>query len=83
VPDDRKRDAGRMLARIRNTAAVPFLCKTVGKTAMVDADMFDSIEELATDEQLPLVDALPSSVRAEQRDRAKQVVAAVHARLGR
>lgn len=83
VPEGARYQAGLLLASVGNAAAVPHLCASVGQIAIVDGKMFDAIEKLATEEQLPLVDALPSSVRGEQRARAKSVAAAVHARLGR
>jgi hypothetical protein len=79
----RRREDGLLFARFGSSASVPHLCATVGRTDVVDGEMFDAIARLATAEQLPLVDALPSSVRDEQRERAKSVVDAVHARLGR
>lgn len=83
VPTGARRDVGLQLAKLHNPAAVPHLCATVGKTGIVDGKMFDAIEELATDAQWPLVEALPDAVRSEQRERAARAVAAVRARLGR
>ncbi len=82
VPADAQREVGLLLAGLRDPAAVPHLCASVGKAAIVDGKMFDAIEQLATAEQLALVDALPATVRDTQRERAERVVAAVRARLG-
>jgi hypothetical protein len=83
VPKDCAYQAGLLLAGVGNAAAVPHLCASVGHTAIVDGKMFEAIESLATLEQLPLVEALPATVRDEQRERATNVLAAVRARLHR
>jgi hypothetical protein len=72
---------GLFLGRLKNAAAVPILCDTVGTISMIDGEMFDLIQSLATKDQLPLVEELPGRVREDQRDRARKVVESVKARL--
>ena len=81
VPASERSLVGQLLAKLEHPAAVPHLCASVGGTAIVDRAMFDAIERLATVDHWPLVAALPSTVRAEQQERATAVVAAVRARL--
>jgi hypothetical protein len=83
VPASHRDRVGLLLARLAHPAAVPHLCASVGSRAIIDREMFDAIERLATDDHWPLVAALPSTVRAEQQERAAAVVAAVRQRLKR
>jgi hypothetical protein len=82
-PTDRAYIRGRMLAALDDPRSVPILCATVAGIAIVDGEMFDQIERLATTEHLELVAALPAQVRDNQRERAASVVANVKQRLGR
>lgn len=81
VPADERWLVGQLLAEVEHPAAVPHLCASVGSRAIVDRAMFTAIERLATVDHWPLVEALPNTVRAEQRERATAVVTAVRARL--
>lgn len=83
VPASERFLVGRLLAKVEHPAAVPHLCATVGRMSRVDREMFDAIERLATDDHWLLVEAMPSTVRAEQQERAAAVVAAVRQRLKR
>ncbi len=83
VPASERFLVGQLLAKVEHPAAVPHLCATVRSMSRVDREMFDAIERLATDDHWPLVEALPSTVRAEQQERAAAVVAAVRQRLKR
>ena len=83
VPADDRWYFGQLLARLEHPAAVPHLCASVGSRAIIDREMFDAVERLATDDHWPLVVELPNTVRPEQRERAAAVVAAVRARLQR
>ncbi|MBL8736696.1 MAG: hypothetical protein JNL12_09740 [Planctomycetes bacterium] len=81
VPASEQDRVGLLLARLEHPAAVPHLCASVGSRAIIGREMFDAIERLATADHWPLVEALPNSVRPEQRERATAVVTAVRARL--
>lgn len=70
-----------LLAKLEDPAAVPILCETVEKIAVVDDEMFDAIARLARREHLSSVEALPTHVREEQREQAEAVRTAVRARL--
>lgn len=83
VPASERDRVGLLLGRLDHPAAVPHLCAMVGRRTIVDREMFDAIERLATDDHWPLVAALPNTVRPEQRERAAAVVAAVRTRLHR
>ena len=83
VPTANRLFVGRLLAEFEHPAAVPHLCASVATRAIIDREMFDAIERLATDDHWPLVAALPSTVRPEQQERAAAVVAAVRTRLQR
>lgn len=83
VPSRNRYSIGLALAKAHRPSAVPHLCASVGEIQIVDGDMFDAIQRLATDAHWPLVEALPANVREEQRARAEAVVAAVKQRLGR
>lgn len=83
VPAASRSFVGCLLAELEHPAAVPHLCATVGTMFRVDREMFDAIERLATVDHWPLVEAMPSTVRAEQQERAAAVVAAVRQRLKR
>lgn len=81
VPADERWLVGQLLAEVEHPAAVPHLCASVGSRAIVDRAMFAAIERLATVDHWPLVEALPSTVRPEQKERATAVVTAVRTRL--
>ena len=82
APDECRFHQGLFLAKLNDTEAVPILCETVGKYQIIDAEMFREIGRLATDDQRPMIDALPGSVRPEQTYMAEHAVAEFRKRVG-
>lgn len=81
APEDCRYQQGVFLGRLGSPAAVPILCETLPRYQIIDREMFDQVEALATAQHLALVDALPDRVRDNQRERAESVRASVRARL--
>ncbi len=81
APEDCRYQQGVFLGRLGSPAAVPILCETLPRYQIIDREMFDLVEALATKEHRALVDALPAQVRENQRARADQVREHVRARL--
>ena len=74
------RERGWSQRRIARTLGVHR--ETVGRYQIIDKEMFALIEKLARAEHRDRIEALPDNVREKQRDRARQVRAAVRKRLG-
>ncbi len=73
---------GILLAKADDPFAVPILCESVSKVGIIDREMFDHIERLAREQDLPLIRQLPRLVRPEQQERARQVEAELVRRFG-
>jgi hypothetical protein len=82
IPDGCAYLAGEALAECDDPAAVPLICKSVARVAIIDRKLFAHVGRLATAEQLPLVLALPGHVRDNQQDYAAKTIAEVLQRLG-
>lgn len=83
IPKESHRMAGIYLARCDNSAAVPLLCETVGKTSIIDSGMFMQIGRLAREEHLLLLKKLPDQVRPEQKSHAEKILKECIARFAK
>jgi len=63
-----------LLARADEAEAVPLLCETVTSVGIIDREMFDQIERLAREQDLPQIRLLAARAREEQQERAAQVL---------
>lgn len=63
-----------LLARANEPAAVPLLCETVTSVGIIDREMFDHIERLAREQDLPQVKLLAAKAREEQQERANRLL---------
>jgi hypothetical protein len=63
-----------LLARADEAESVPLLCETVTSVGLIDREMFDHIERLAREQDLPQVRLLAGRAREAQQERAAQVL---------
>lgn len=80
-PEDCRYQYGLFLAWCRNPKAVPHLCATVKDISIVDGSMFSFIKELGRPEDKAIIEALPDTVRPNQKDRAIRTVEGYQARM--
>jgi hypothetical protein len=73
---------GVFLGRLGSPRAVPYLCQELPRYHIIDREMFDLVEALASAEHLDLIDALPGRARDDQQKRAAAVREKVRSRLG-
>jgi hypothetical protein len=66
-----------LLARADDAEAVPLLCETVTSVGIIDCEMFDHIERLAREQDLPVVRLLAARARETQQERADRLVEAL------
>jgi len=74
VPERFRYWQGIFLARAGDPSALPILCETVPRVSSIDREMFDQIEALAGEGDLPLLRTLPTLVRPDQQDRVRRLV---------
>jgi hypothetical protein len=73
-PDNCKYQYAIALAKCGNIKAVPILCETVKNYQIIDGKMFNLISELGTIDHKKIIEALPETVRPEQKEKALQCV---------
>lgn len=82
APPGGRRLQALLLGRLGEAAAVPLICEGLPEYEVIDREMLDLVERLASGEHLHWVDALPGSVCEARRARAEQVRRNVRSRLG-
>jgi len=74
VPEKCRHWQAIFLARADEPAAVPLLCETVTSVGIIDREMFDHIERLAREQDLPQVRLLAARAQGTQQERANRLV---------